>query len=151
DRARLLGTVAGSGRALLLHVSQPPEVGVDVSTGRTVWARPRGLGVAWVLPDVDPLRTPPAQLTFDSGGGVTEVVDAASGAVLRRAGLEAAWPPGYQLVARSVAGDRLFVARQQAGGVRLDAYDLGTLAHRWRTTLAEGSFFVASCGALLCA
>jgi PQQ-like domain len=163
DHARLLG--APDPRRVLLLVSDQMRA-VDVPTGRTIWERPRGLGMGWVLPDVDPLQTAPPRLAFDGGDGVTEVVDAVSGAVVARARLETQWPSGigvtsdgavsvttggFLLAARSVVGNRLFVARQQDGGTLVDAYDLGTLAHLWRTRLRPSAFFITDCGAVLCA
>src|SRR5262245_54140787 len=53
-RARLLGALPGSGRALLLHVDEVRAV--DTPTGRTIWERPRGLGLGWAMPDMDPTQ-----------------------------------------------------------------------------------------------
>jgi hypothetical protein len=58
---------------------------------------------------------------------------------------------GFLLAARTIVGDQLFVARQQNGTSVVDAYDLGTLAHEWRTALNPAAFFVTGCGAVLCA
>jgi PQQ-like domain len=195
-RARLLGA-ADERRAVVLVAD--PGLTVDVPTGRTLWERPRGLGMAWMLPDVDPSRSAPPRLAFDGGTGVTEVLAAATGAVLARARLEAGWPAGaggaggpagaggadgpagaggadgpagaggadgpagaggaagpaqpdgFLLAARSVAGGRLLVARQRPDGTVLDAFDLDTLAHEWRTRITPAAYFVTDCGEVLCA
>ncbi len=157
--AELLGALPGTGRALLLR--HDGVRAVDVPTGRTVWERPRGLGMGWDLPDMDPAQNAPPRLAFDGGDGSTEVVDASSGALLVRRQLESHWPAGVPgpvsvspsgllLAARSVVGNQLFVARQQNGHTTLDAYDLGSLAHQWRTTLSPPVFFVTGCAGVLC-
>ncbi|MEN3304017.1 MAG: hypothetical protein V7603_219 [Micromonosporaceae bacterium] len=163
ERGRLLGALPGPSRALLLHLDEVRAV--DVPTGRTIWERPRGLGVGWAMPDMDPLQNAPPRLAFDGGDGVTEVVDASSGAVVARSRLESLWPAGvgvngtgsvsattggFLLAARSVVGGQLFVARQRSASTVLDAYDLGTLAHQWRITLSPAAFFVTGCGEVLC-
>jgi outer membrane protein assembly factor BamB len=162
-QARLLGAVPGASRALLLHLAELRAV--DVPTGRTIWERPRGLGLGWAMPDLDTRQNTPPRLAFDSGDGTTEVVDAASGAVVARSRLESLWPAGvgvsgggavtvttggFLLAARSVVGGQLFVARQQSGSSVIDAYDLASLAHQWRLTLDPPAFFVTGCGTVLC-
>jgi outer membrane protein assembly factor BamB len=164
DQAQVFGALPGSGRALLIHLDEVRAV--DASSGRTVWQRPRGLGMGWAMPDLDPTQDVPPRLAFDGGDGVTEVVDAVTGAVLARARLESSWPEGtgvssdgsvsvttggYLLAARSVVGGQLFVAQQHSASTVIDAYDLATLTHQWRASVTPPAFFVTACGAELCA
>jgi hypothetical protein len=164
DRARLLGALPGPRRALLLYRDEVRAV--DVPSGRTIWERPRGFGQGWAMPDLDPLQNAPPRLVFDGGSGYTEVVDASSGAVVARLRLESLWPAGvgvsgsgavsvttggFLLAARTIVGGQLFVARQRSGSSVVDAYDLATLAHQWRSTLNPAAFFITGCGAVLCA
>lgn len=161
DRSRLLGALSSPSRALLVRLDDLRAV--DLPTGRTVWERPRALGMGLTVSGRDPTLAVPARLAFDSGGGVTEVVDAGTGTVVARSRLESHWPlappgqaagsgplSGYLLAARSVVGGRLFVARSQGGSTMIDAYDLVTLAHQWRTQVSRPAFFVTACGPVLC-
>jgi hypothetical protein len=164
QEARLLGALPGPDRALLVYRDEVR--GVDVPTGRVVWERPRGFGLGWTMPDLDPLQNVPPRLVFDGGAGFTEVVDASSGAVVARLRLESLWPAGvgvsgsgsvslttggFLVAARTIVGDQLFVARQQGSASVVDAFDLATLAHQWRNRVSPAVFFVTGCGAVLCA
>jgi hypothetical protein len=88
------------------------------------------------------LRAQPPRLVFHTADGGVEVVDATNGEVLAHGRL------GQQATdtVLSTAGGQLL----QAGGGTLEAFDLATLAWRWRVWLPDAGYFATSCGPVLC-
>ncbi|MEN3304350.1 MAG: hypothetical protein V7603_552 [Micromonosporaceae bacterium] len=145
DRQVLLFT-PGPGASSLMRA-------VDVRSGQAMWSRTQLGTVAPTGPWTD-LRAEPPRLVFQTVDGGVEVVAAPTGEVLLRGRLPDLPAPGParfrpEDAQLSTAGDQLLVIR--GGDTRtLEAFDLGTLARRWRARLPAAGYFATSCGTVLC-
>jgi hypothetical protein len=159
------------------RMTMPEDVrGVEAATGRTIWSRQAVLGSARAVSDA--LVSPDARpwTVFEADDGATEVLDAATGAVVARARLRAptvimpgnaddvVWDGGLMVrldtasgavlsmvPRRSIVGDRLFSVAWSGTGSVLDVYDLPTLAHQWSVGLPMQPYTITDCGTVLCA
>jgi outer membrane protein assembly factor BamB len=141
--------------------------GVDLRTGRPIWQRQLDSAVTLVMAGASESDRDLGHLVvFDGSGGLTEVVDGATGGVLVRSRLIAHEPvpagtvdeatdgiapdykPGMLL---SATRRLLLVATSGHQQTSIDAYDLATLNPRWHVTLPRAVFIVGECGAVLCA
>jgi outer membrane protein assembly factor BamB len=149
---------AGSApRVLVASGDEAGESGLrslDARSGRLVWSR--SLPAAVVQTFV------PAR---DGGGadrivllapdGNTEVIAADTGRTLVAGRLDVP-PAATEPVAApgrpelSVAGDEAVVSYPHGDAAVIIAYDLGTLAERWRVTRPTTGIYISACGQLLC-
>lgn len=146
----------GTRLAVLVHPDR--LVAADLSSGRTVWQRSRLSDL--VVPFGWRVWDGPPRIVFDAADGTTDVVDAVTGALVTRNRLPAkpaqagtAVNPGFDGFpswTQTIVGNRLVVSARQGSATVLDAYDLDTLAHRWRTRLDAGVFFTQDCRPVLC-
>src|SRR5262249_34712695 len=139
ERVCLLYTVGALGAGVVR--------GVDVRTGQTVWVRPQPGMVAYFGPWPDDSEEPP-RMVFEDADRSVEVVDAASGAVVVHGALsgvppaDPANPEGRAAI--SVVGDLLLTSYGDDGN-RMSAFDLDTLAPKWRVSLPAAGFVAVSC------